>query len=36
MRFGYFELGYNDKQSVLQPAYVMMVTLVSDRTSGSA
>ena len=29
IRFGYFELGYNEKQTVLQPAYVSIVTLVS-------
>ena len=28
VRFGYFELGYNDKQTVLQPAYVSLITLV--------
>jgi hypothetical protein len=26
-RFGYFELGYQDPQRVLQPAYVMLLTL---------
>ena len=29
MRFGYFELGYEQSQRVLQPAYVMVLTLVS-------
>jgi hypothetical protein len=29
IRFGYFELGYRDAQRVLQPAYVMPLTLVS-------
>jgi hypothetical protein len=29
IRFGYFELGYQDAQRVLQPAYVMPLTLVS-------
>jgi hypothetical protein len=29
VRFGYFELGYQDSQRVLQPAYVMPLTLVS-------
>ena len=29
VRFGYFELGYRDAQRVLQPAYVMLITLVS-------
>lgn len=28
-RFGYFEFGYNDAQTVLQPAYVQIITLVS-------
>jgi hypothetical protein len=28
VRFGYFEFGYNDKQTVLQPAYVSLITLV--------
>jgi len=28
MRFGYFELGYQDVQRVLQPAYSMPMTLV--------
>jgi hypothetical protein len=30
MRFGYFELGYKDAQRVLQPAYVMPLTLYSQ------
>jgi hypothetical protein len=30
MRFGYFELGYQDAQRVLQPAYVMPLTLFSS------
>ena len=30
MRFGYFELGYQDAQRVLQPAYVMLLTLFSQ------
>ena len=30
MRFGYFELGYRDAQRVLQPAYVMPLTLFSQ------
>jgi hypothetical protein len=29
MRFGYFELGYQDAQRILQPAYVMLLTLVA-------
>jgi hypothetical protein len=28
VRFGYFELGYRDAQRVLQPAYIMPLTLV--------
>jgi len=28
VRFGYFELGYQDVQRVLQPAYIMPITLV--------
>jgi hypothetical protein len=28
VRFGYFELGYQDSQRVLQPAYVMLLSLV--------
>ncbi len=29
VRFGYFELGFQDSQRVLQPAYIMRITLVS-------
>jgi hypothetical protein len=31
LRFGYFELGWNDRQDVLQPAYVTMLTLATSE-----
>jgi len=31
MRFGYLEFGYQARQNVLQPAYVMLLRIVSPN-----